>query len=87
MSFVVIENHSRIKDKPNYEVMGVYDTLKLARKAICRNAMKDIADKDEITVEPDTNWGSDCIIAEIVQIVRPAPFAKEVAIQLIEKEI
>ena len=86
MSFIVIENHSRDKDKPEYEVMGIYKSLKLARKAICRNAMNCIADKDEVTVEPDTEWGSDCIIAEIVQTVRPAPFAKEVAIYLDERD-
>lgn len=86
MSFIVIENHSRDEKRPSYEVMGIYETKKLARKAIAANAKKCLADKDELTLEPDLEWGSDCIIAEIVQTVRPAPFAKEVAIFLDERD-
>jgi hypothetical protein len=80
--YIVIENSSRDNDSPNYEVLGTYKTRRKAEKAIIENALECVTDED-IGTEPNRNWGSDCIIAKIESVVRPAPYAPRVMIDLI----
>jgi hypothetical protein len=85
MNYIVIENSSRDKDRPNYSVLGRFKTLRNAEKAIKDDALGSVDGSGALPFDPDPEWGNDCIIAKIEKIVRPAPYSSRVSVRLIDQ--
>lgn len=53
------------------DILGIFDTEKLAIDHICEDAKENFEADNEATIKDGEDWASNCLIVEIKRVVRP----------------